>query len=48
MALLTDADYDAVLEAAGGEVVTTDGKPLKYGKPGWGNPHFIARTPDAR
>ncbi|HTR83986.1 MAG TPA: 3'(2'),5'-bisphosphate nucleotidase CysQ [Reyranella sp.] len=37
-----------VLEAAGGEVVTTDGKPLTYGKPGWGNPHFIARTPDAR
>jgi 3'(2'), 5'-bisphosphate nucleotidase len=37
-----------VLEAAGGEVVTTDGKPLKYGKPGWGNPHFIARTLDAR
>jgi 3'(2'), 5'-bisphosphate nucleotidase len=37
-----------VLEAAGGEVVTTDGKPLEYGKPGWGNPHFIARTLDAR
>lgn len=37
-----------VLEAAGGEVVTTDGKPLRYGKPGFGNPHFIARTPDAR
>jgi 3'(2'), 5'-bisphosphate nucleotidase len=37
-----------VLEAAGGEVVTTDGKPLLYGKPGFGNPHFIARTRDAR
>lgn len=37
-----------VLEAAGGEVVTTDGKALSYGKPGWGNPHFIARTLDAR
>jgi 3'(2'), 5'-bisphosphate nucleotidase len=38
----------AVLEAAGGEVVTTDGKPLRYGKKGFGNPHFIARTLDAR
>jgi 3'(2'), 5'-bisphosphate nucleotidase len=37
-----------VLEAAGGEVVTTDGKPLMYGKPGFGNPHFIARIKDAR
>jgi 3'(2'), 5'-bisphosphate nucleotidase len=37
-----------VLEAAGGEVVTTDGKPLAYGKPGFGNPHFIARSKDAR
>jgi 3'(2'), 5'-bisphosphate nucleotidase len=37
-----------VLEAAGGEVVTTDGKPLMYGKKGFGNPHFIARTKDAR
>jgi 3'(2'), 5'-bisphosphate nucleotidase len=37
-----------VLEAAGGEVVTTDGKPLRYGKPGFGNPHFIARSKDAR
>jgi 3'(2'), 5'-bisphosphate nucleotidase len=33
----------AVLEAAGGEVVTADGKPLLYGKPGFANPHFIAR-----
>ena len=31
-----------VLEAAGGEVVTTDGLPLRYGKPGFSNPHFIA------
>ena len=37
-----------VLEAAGGEVVTTDGRPLTYGKPGFGNPHFIARTKAAR
>ena len=38
----------AVLEAAGGEVVTTDGHPLLYGKPGLGNPHFIARSKAAR
>lgn len=38
----------AVLEAAGGEVVTTDGRPLLYGKPGFANPHFIARTMAAR
>jgi 3'(2'), 5'-bisphosphate nucleotidase len=31
----------AVLEAAGGSVETIDGKPLRYGKPGWENPHFI-------
>jgi 3'(2'), 5'-bisphosphate nucleotidase len=37
-----------VLEAAGGEVVTTDGRPLAYGKPGFGNPHFIARSKGAR
>ncbi len=37
-----------VLEAAGGEVVTTDGRPLTYGKPGLGNPHFIARSKAAR
>ena len=37
-----------VLEAAGGEVVTTDGRPLAYGKPGFGNPHFIARSKAAR
>jgi 3'(2'), 5'-bisphosphate nucleotidase len=33
----------AVLEAAGGEIVTPDGPPLRYGKAGFRNPHFIAR-----
>ena len=33
----------AVLLAAGGQVVTRDGKPLRYGKPGFENPYFIAR-----
>ncbi len=33
-----------VIEAAGGEVVTTDGRPLAYGKPKFSNPHFIARS----
>ncbi|WP_459851062.1 3'(2'),5'-bisphosphate nucleotidase CysQ [Dongia sp. agr-C8] len=32
----------AVLEAAGGRVETTDGAPLGYGKAGFRNPHFIA------
>ncbi len=32
----------AVLEAAGGCVLTTDGAPLRYGKPGWENPDFSA------
>ena len=31
----------AVLEAAGGTVCSVDGQPLRYGKPGWENPHFI-------
>lgn len=31
----------AVLEAAGGAVETMDGEPLRYGKPGWDNPHFV-------
>jgi 3'(2'), 5'-bisphosphate nucleotidase len=31
----------AVLEAAGGTVCTLDGMPLRYGKPGWENPHFV-------
>jgi 3'(2'), 5'-bisphosphate nucleotidase len=33
----------AILEAAGGAVTTTDGGPLRYGKPGFENPDFIAR-----
>ncbi|MBR2813762.1 MAG: 3'(2'),5'-bisphosphate nucleotidase CysQ [Reyranella sp.] len=37
-----------VLEAAGGEVVTVDGKPLTYGHPPFLNPHFIARSKAAR
>ncbi len=31
----------AVLEAAGGSVRTLDGAVLRYGKPGWDNPHFV-------
>jgi 3'(2'), 5'-bisphosphate nucleotidase len=31
----------AVLEAAGGSVETLDGQPLRYGKSGWDNPHFV-------
>ena len=31
----------AVLEAAGGTVRTFDGEELRYGKPGWENPHFV-------
>lgn len=33
----------AVLEAAGGQVLTLEGTPLRYGKPGFENPHFVAR-----
>jgi 3'(2'), 5'-bisphosphate nucleotidase len=33
----------AVLAAAGGRVVTLDGDELRYGKPDFANPHFIAR-----
>jgi 3'(2'), 5'-bisphosphate nucleotidase len=33
----------AILEAAGGSVVTLSGKPLRYGKPDFLNPDFIAR-----
>ena len=33
----------AVLAAAGGSVTTLDGEPLLYGKPGFRNPHFMAR-----
>ncbi len=32
----------AVLAAAGGAVRTLDGQPLRYGKPGFDNPHFAA------
>ena len=32
----------AVLAAAGGSVRTLDGQPLRYGKPGYQNPHFVA------
>ena len=31
----------AVLEAAGGRVVTMDERPLRYGKAGFENPHFL-------
>lgn len=33
----------AILEAAGGSVTALDGAPLRYGKPGFENPDFIAR-----
>lgn len=33
----------AVLASAGGAVETLDGAPLRYGKPGFDNPHFVAR-----
>lgn len=33
----------AVLSGAGGAVETLDGAPLRYGKPGFQNPHFVAR-----
>ena len=36
----------AVLSAAGGSVRTLDGEPLRYGKPGFDNPHFVARGLD--
>jgi 3'(2'), 5'-bisphosphate nucleotidase len=32
----------AVLAAAGGLVQTLEGTPLRYGKPGFENPHFVA------
>lgn len=34
----------AVLLAAGGFVETLNGEPLRYGKPGLENPHFVARS----
>jgi len=36
---------DAVLRAAGGRVFDPDGRPLKYGKPRFFNPGFIATGP---
>ncbi|PZQ97766.1 MAG: 3'(2'),5'-bisphosphate nucleotidase [Cereibacter sphaeroides] len=37
---------DAVLRGAGGTVVRMDDhSPLRYGKPGWDNPAFIAHVP---
>jgi 3'(2'), 5'-bisphosphate nucleotidase len=33
---------DAILRAAGGRVTDLDGRPLRYGKPGFANPPFIA------
>ncbi len=33
----------AILSAAGGSVETLEGAPLTYGKPGFDNPHFVAR-----
>lgn len=33
----------AVLSASGGEVLTLQHEPLRYGKPGLDNPHFYAR-----
>ncbi|MDX1590300.1 MAG: 3'(2'),5'-bisphosphate nucleotidase CysQ [Oleiphilaceae bacterium] len=35
----------AVLEAAGGKVLTFDGEPLRYGKEDFHNPYFIAAGP---
>lgn len=32
----------ALLCAAGGDVVDLQGRPLRYGKPGFENPHFVA------
>jgi 3'(2'), 5'-bisphosphate nucleotidase len=32
----------AVLAAAGGQVTDLQGQPLRYGKPGFDNPHFVA------
>ncbi len=32
----------AVLLAAGGDVLDLTGKPLRYGKRGYENPHFVA------
>jgi 3'(2'), 5'-bisphosphate nucleotidase len=34
----------AVLLAAGGDVTDVAGSPLRYGKPGYENPHFVASS----
>jgi 3'(2'), 5'-bisphosphate nucleotidase len=33
---------DAILRAAGGRVTDLNGRPLRYGKPGFENPSFLA------
>ncbi len=38
---------DAVVRAAGGSVRTLAGEALRYGKPGFENPHFIVRGEDS-
>jgi 3'(2'), 5'-bisphosphate nucleotidase len=38
----------AVLLAAGGVVNDLHGKPMRYGKPGFKNPHFVACTQAAK
>jgi 3'(2'), 5'-bisphosphate nucleotidase len=38
----------AILSAAGGSVTTLEGRELLYGKPGYENPHFVARGADER
>ncbi len=37
----------AVLAAAGGHLTDTDGTPLRYGKPDFANPHFVAYGAEA-
>ena len=37
---------DAILRAAGGRVTDFDGRPVRYGKPGFENPHFVASGRD--
>jgi 3'(2'), 5'-bisphosphate nucleotidase len=38
---------DAVLRAAGGRVMDLEGRLLRYGKPGWDNPFFLAAGREA-
>lgn len=37
---------DAILRTAGGSVTDLEGSPLRYGKPGFENPHFVAQGRD--